>query len=209
MDKLRANAIKYKILRKKQDVYYESRLLKTFFNSYIKRGQRGTASRSLASAMCKFRQQTSHSKAFDWTFSDLLLQVRRPIVLVRRRVGAQYTYVPDIATTGFKRDELGVNALYKSTRRVEGHRLLEDRVATALVDIFDKPGRALIHRDISLYKEDVLMQQVNYEVNLSDVGKEELALLKPATIATTTRASLFVRTRVAKNKVKKETSRFL
>jgi hypothetical protein len=67
VDKFRALATKYKILRKKQDSYYDSRLVKTLLNSYIKRGTRGTANRFLFLAISKFRQQTCHDESLGWT----------------------------------------------------------------------------------------------------------------------------------------------
>jgi hypothetical protein len=91
-------------------------------------------------------------------------------VLARKRFGAKYEYFPALTTSSFKPEELGVQGLYKSTRKVEGL-LLDERVSTALVDIFTNPGRATVHRDATAYKDEIVEQRVNFVEDLRSLGE--------------------------------------
>lgn len=103
---------KYKGLRLKPDSNYNSRVMRTFFNRFIKKGKKAFAYKSLFTALSNFRLVVSKPR-FANSFFHFLKKLQTPFTLVSRRQAKQILDIP-VPVRRNKHSYVAINLIYKS-----------------------------------------------------------------------------------------------
>lgn len=102
---------KYKSLRLHTDSLYNSRLIQTFFNKFIKKGKKALARKQLFLALSGYRRGIRRPQLF-FALLHLFYRLRVQFVLAQRRQGRSFINVP-FPVRRNKRDVLNLQTLFK------------------------------------------------------------------------------------------------
>lgn len=103
---------KYKGLRLKPDALYDSRVIRTLFNRFIKKGNKAFAYKSLFAALSNFRLTAPKPRTVNFIFY-LLKKLQTPFILVSRRQAKQILDIP-VPIRRNKHNYIAINLLAKS-----------------------------------------------------------------------------------------------
>jgi small subunit ribosomal protein S7 len=103
---------KYKSLRLQPDSFYNSRLIQTFLNKFIKKGKKTLARKHLFSALTVYRRSMRRPQVF-FALLRLFQRLRVQFILAQRRQGRNFINVP-FPVRRNKRDVLNLQTLYKA-----------------------------------------------------------------------------------------------
>ena len=157
----RAISEKYKSTRLQPDSYYDSRLIQTFFNKFIKKGKKALSRRHMVSALTRYRTLFRRPQMF-FAMLRLFQQLRVQMVVVQKRQGRNLINVP-VPVRRNKRDVLNLQTLYTAiTARRE--RTLSERIQQELSALTFQPRQSTTMRARStalrqVYDERVYMER--------------------------------------------------
>lgn len=152
---------KYKAFRLQPDSLYSSRLVQTFFNKFIKRGEKALTKRHLFRALIGYRSCFRRPQLF-FNLLRLFYRLRVQFLLAQRRQGRKFINVP-IPVRRNKRDILSLQTLYRavSDRR---ERTLSERIQLELNALTFQPRQSTTLRTRNahlalVYEERVYMDR--------------------------------------------------
>jgi small subunit ribosomal protein S7 len=152
---------KYKSFRLQPDSLYSSRLIKTFFNKFIKKGEKALSRKHILSALTRYRSSIRRPQLF-FGLLRLFYRLRVQFILGQRRQGRVMLNVP-IPVKRNKRDVLNLQTLYRaiSDRR---ERSLSERIQLELSDLTFQPRQSTTMRArnahlTKVYEERVYMEK--------------------------------------------------
>lgn len=152
---------KYKAMRLQPDSFYQSRLIQTFFNKFIKKGKKSTARRHVFMALTRYRALFRRPQLF-FSLLRLFQQLRVQFILAQKRQGRGTINVP-VPVRRNKRDVLNLQTLYVAvTSRRE--RTLSERIQQELSALTFQPRHATTMRNRNhalqqVYDERVYMER--------------------------------------------------
>jgi len=125
---------KYRSFRLQSDAIYDSRIIQTFFNKFIKQGKKTFSRRQLTLALSRLRFEVSCPR----TFNILLRMLKSfyiPLLLVARRQGKIILEIP-VPVRRNKRDTINIQIFYNAVNlrreRTLCSRLVEEFLALTL-----------------------------------------------------------------------------
>lgn len=152
---------KYKSFRLQPDSLYNSRLIRTLFNKFIKKGKKALSRKHLFTALARYRRTIRRPPLF-FGLLRLLYRLRIQFILGQRRRGREMINVP-IPVKRNKRDVLNVQTLYKAIagRR---ERTLAERIQLELDALTFQPRQSTTMRARNahlalVYEERVYMNK--------------------------------------------------
>jgi ribosomal protein S7 len=156
----RGNVIteKYKALRLHPDSLYGSRLVQTFFNKFIQKGQKAFSRKQAFSALIYYRMSFRRPQLF-FALLRLFQRLRAQFTLVHRRQGNIYIAIP-VPVRRNKRDVLNLQLLYYaiSNRR---ERSVWERIYQELTACAHQPRQAPAFRTLSAHLYRVYGEQIH------------------------------------------------
>jgi small subunit ribosomal protein S7 len=149
---------KYKSFRLQPDSFYSSRLIRTFFNKFIKKGKKGLSRKHLYTALTRYRSTIRRPQLF-FGLLRLLYRLRVQFILRQRRKGRIMLNVP-FPVKRNKRDVLNIHTLYKAViaRR---ERTLSERIQLELSDLTFQPRQSTTMRAKDAHLAQVYEERVN------------------------------------------------
>lgn len=148
---------KYKAMRLLPDSLYSSRLIRTFFNKFIKQGEKAISRKHMFIALSKYRRTIRRPQMF-FGLLRLFYRLRIQFTLGQRRKGRIMLNVP-IPVKRNKRDVLNLQTLYRaiSARR---ERSLSERIQLELGELTFQPHQSAIMRARSAHLSKVYVERV-------------------------------------------------
>jgi ribosomal protein S7 len=148
---------KYKSFRLQPDSFYSSRLIRTFFNKFIKKGEKALSRKHLFTALTQYRSAIRRPQMF-FGLLRLFYRLRIQFILRQRRKGRVYLNVP-FPVKRNKRDVLNLHTLYKaiSNRR---ERSLSERIQFELSALTFEPRQSTTMRARSAHLAQVYEERV-------------------------------------------------
>jgi len=148
---------KYKSFRLQPDSFYSSRLIRTFFNKFIKKGEKALSRKHLFTALVRYRR-TIRRPALFFGLLRLLYRLRIQFILGQRRKGRTMISVP-IPVKRNKRDVLNVQTLYKAIAN-RRERTLSERIQLELSALTFQPRQSTTMRARSAHLAQVYEDRV-------------------------------------------------
>jgi len=151
---------KYKSFRLQPDALYSSRLIQTFLNKFIKRGNKSLSRRHVFRALTNYRSTIRRPQLF-FGLLRLFYRLRVQFILVQRRQARALINVP-VPVRRNKRDVLSLQTLYKAiTGRRE--RTLSERIQLELAALTFQPRQSTTMRNRNAHLAQVYEERVYME----------------------------------------------
>lgn len=151
---------KYKSFRLQPDALYSSRLIQTFLNKFIKRGNKALSRRHVFLALTNYRSTIRRPQLF-FGLLRLFYRLRVQFILVQRRQARALINVP-VPVRRNKRDVLSLQTLYKAiTGRRE--RTLSERIQLELAALTFQPRQSTTMRSRNAHLAQVYEERVYME----------------------------------------------
>lgn len=148
---------KYKSFRLQPDSFYSSRLIKTFFNKFIKKGKKALSRKHLFTALTQYRRTIRRPQLF-FGLLRLFYRLRVQFILGQRRQGRTMLNIP-IPVKRNKRDVISLQTLYKAiTNRRE--RSLSERIQLELGALTFQPRQSTTMRARNAHLAQVYEERV-------------------------------------------------
>lgn len=151
---------KYRSFRLKPDALYDSLVLQTLFNKFIRRGKKASSRRHLHRALMRHRL-VAPGFSMSPTLFRHLRNLTRNIKIVLARKGKQHLEVP-IPTFRLSATTAAIQALFNATTRRE-YRILSERIFAELHDLTANGPKARSIEEKSDFYAHVYEMRVNME----------------------------------------------
>lgn len=148
---------KYKSFRLQPDSLYSSRLIRTFFNKFIKKGKKALSRKHLFTALTQYRRTVRRPQLF-FGLLRLFYRLRVQFILGQRRQGRTMINVP-IPVKRNKRDVLSLQTLYKAIAN-RRERSLSERIQLELSALTFQPRQSTTMRARSEHLAQVYEERV-------------------------------------------------
>jgi ribosomal protein S7 len=148
---------KYKAMRLQPDSLYSSRLIRTFFNKFIKKGEKALSRKHTFTALTHYRSTIRRPQLF-FGLLRLFYRLRIQFILGQRRQGRTMLNVP-IPVKRNKRDVLNLQTLYRAIS-VRRERSLSERIQLELSDLTFQPRQSTTMRARSAHLAKVYEERV-------------------------------------------------
>jgi len=151
---------KYKSFRLQPDALYSSRLIRTFFNKFIKKGKKALSRRHVYLALTRYRSTIRRPQLF-FGLLRLFYRLRIQFLLVQRRQARKLINVP-VPVRRNKRDVLNIQTLYKAIS-IRRERTLSERIQLELGVLTFQPRQSTTMRERNTHLSNVYDERVNME----------------------------------------------
>jgi len=148
---------KYKSFRLQPDSFYSSRLIKTFFNKFIKKGKKALSRKHLFTALTLYRRTIRRPQLF-FGLLRLFYRLRVQFILGQRRQGRTMINVP-LPVKRNKRDVLSLQTLYKAIAN-RRERSLSERIQLELSALTFQPRQSTTMRARNAHLAQVYEERV-------------------------------------------------
>lgn len=151
---------KYRSFRLQPDALYQSRIIQTLFNKFIKKGKKISSRRQILKALFQMRYQVRKPRTFNMLLR-VLRSLRLQFILVSVRQGRKLLDVP-VPIRRNKRDIINIQTLYSAvTKRRE--RTLYERIEQELLTLTINQSQSTTLRQRNLYIAKTYEERVNMD----------------------------------------------
>jgi len=151
---------KYRSFRLKPDAVYQSRLIQTFLNKFIKKGKKASSQKNVIRALTNFRFMLRRPRTYNAVLR-VLRSLRIQFILLSTRQGKNILEIP-VPVRRNKRDIMNIQTFYNAVSR-RRERCLRERVEQELLSLSLHPTQSTTLRQKNLLMAKVFDERVNME----------------------------------------------
>jgi small subunit ribosomal protein S7 len=151
---------KYRAFRLQPDAVYQSRLIQTLLNKFIKKGKKASSQKNIMRALTNFRFLLRRPRTHN-ALIRILRSLRIQFILLAKRQGKNILEVP-VPVRRNKRDIMNIQTFYNAVLR-RRERSLAERLEQELLalSLYQPQSTTLRQRNLSMAK--VYEERVNME----------------------------------------------